>query len=237
MIPKTIHYCWFGNKPLPKSAIKCINSWKKYFPEYEIKQWNEKNFDININDYVTEAYKSKKFAFVTDVARLYILYKYGGIYFDVDVKVIKAFDDILCNKAFFAIEKEGKINTGLGFGSEKNSKFVKELLNDYTKKHFILEDGKMDLTPCPEINSKIFKNYGFQLNNTIEKIDDIAVYPKDYFNPMEVGTGKINKTENTRSIHLYSKSWLPKKLLYRSIITRPFHIILGEDCFKNFKKK
>lgn len=237
MIPKKIHYCWFGKNPMPKSATKCINSWKKYMPDYEIIEWNEDNFDINYNKYTKEAYEAKKYAFLTDVARLKIIYDHGGLYFDIDVEVIKSFDDLNNCAAFFGLESIGNVATGLGFGAEKNNHFVKMLLDDYKDRNFFMKDGSMDLTPCPLINSKIFKNVGFQLDGTLEKVNDVVVYPIEFFNPMNVGTGRIKKTNNTYSIHWYNKSWLPKSKIIRSKLTKPFHILFGNDCFKFIKKK
>lgn len=237
MIPKKIHYCWFGGNPLPEKAKKCIKSWEKFFPDYEIIEWNEDNFDVNYNNYTQQAYKSKKYAFVADVARLYVVEKQGGIYLDVDVEIIKKFDDILNCESFFGLEEKGKVATGLGFGAEKHSKIVKQLLNDYNNISFVNEDGTLNLTPCPEINSKVFAEYGFKLDNKKnEEIDKIKVYKTEYFNPLENSTGRLKKTNNTHSIHWYAKSWLSKGTKIRSKITRPFHRVFGDDCFKNLKK-
>ena len=237
MIEKKIHYCWFGGNELPTKAKRCIKSWKKYFPDYEIIEWNEKNFDINFNNYAKEAYLNKKYAFFTDVARLYIIYHNGGIYFDVDVEVIKEFDnDILSNEAFFGLETENTVNTGLGFGATKKNWIIKEMLDDYNDKKFLSKDGKMDMTPCPIINSRVFRKNGFELNGNYEKINDVAIYPIDFFNPLEAATGRLNKTKNTQSIHWFLKSWVPKKQLIISNITKPFHRIFGINCFKWIKK-
>ena len=208
MIPKKIHYCWFGGNELPAIAKKCINSWKKFFPDYEIIEWNEKNFDINFNAYAKEAYDAKKYAFFTDVARLYIIYNHGGIYFDIDVEVINSFEDVLKNKAFFGFETKENVNTGLGFGAVPGNKIVKKMLDDYKTKKFILENGEFDLTPCPITNSKVLKKNKFSLTGNFEKKDGIAIYPVDYFNP-KGGYGEIlNITSNTLSIHHFDGSWL-----------------------------
>lgn len=235
-IPKKIHYCWFGHNPLSETAKKCIDSWKKFFPDYEIIEWNESNFDVNYNKYTEEAYKNKKYAYVSDVARLYIIYNNGGIYFDVDVETIKPYGEILNNKAFFGLEKEKYLNTGLGFGAEKKCKIIKDLLDDYDDRRFIMADGKLDLTPCPMINSRIFLETGFSLNNEFQLINDIAIYPIEYFNPLEDTTGKLNITKNTYSIHWYAKSWVPKRLLLRSKILKPFRKIIGVNNYKKIKK-
>lgn len=237
MIPKKIHYCWFGNKELPLKAKKCIDSWKKFFPDYEIIEWNEKNFDINFNKYAKEAYDNKKIAFFTDVARLFIIYHNGGIYFDVDVEVIKKFDDIvLKNDAFFGLETESTVNTGLGFGANKNNWIIKEMLDDYNNKKFVSENGEIDMTPCPVINSKVLKREGFKLNGKYEKLRNVSIYPVDFFNPLEPASGKLNKTKNTHSIHWFLKSWVPKKQLIISTFTKPFHRVFGINCFKWIKK-
>ena len=182
-IPKIIHYCWFGGSPLPESARKCVDSWKKFFPGYEIRQWDEKNFDVNFCQYASEAFGQKKYAFLSDVARLYIIEKYGGIYFDTDVEVIKSYDDILGNGAFFGLEKDGTLATGLGFGAEKGNWLVRAMLDDYTGRHFCI-NGKEDSTPCPILNSRVAIEHGFSLENKKETINGITCYPKKYFNPI-----------------------------------------------------
>lgn len=216
MIPKKIHYCWFGGKELPELAIKCIDSWKKYFPDYEIIEWNENNFDINFNKFAKKAYENKKYAFFTDVARLYIIYNNGGIYFDTDVEVIKPFDDILSNNAFFGLENDGFINTGLGFGAEKNNKYIKMMLEDYDKRVFDTASEDASNQSCPVINSSIMKSCGFKLNGKKEEIDGTTIYPVEFFNP-KGGYGKdVNITRYTVSIHHYDGSWLSSEEKKRS---------------------
>lgn len=236
MIPKKIHYCWFGGNPLPKKAKKCINSWKKYFPDYEIIEWNESNFDINYNAYTKEAYDHKKYAFLTDVARLVVIYNEGGIYFDIDVEVIKEYDILENCEAFFGFENDKNIATGLGFGAVKNNSLIKSLLDDYNNKHFVLENGKLDLTPCPIINTKVFINNGFKVTGEYEFLNGIKLFPKEYFNPYDDSIGKLTKTNNTYSIHWFGKSWVPKYVIIRSYITKPFHKIFGKNCFSWLKK-
>lgn len=164
MIPKVIHYCWFGGNPLPKSAQKCIASWRKYLPDYEIKEWNESNFDVNIIPYTAEAYKAKKYAFVSDYARFWILYKYGGLYFDTDVEVIKNMDDIIANGAFMGLEKKQAgatpncvgVAPGLGLGVNPGLGLYKELLDVYDDKHLFSAFGKIGGT-IVDITSKIMQ--------------------------------------------------------------------------------
>lgn len=235
VIPKKIHYCWFGRKELPPLAKKCIQSWKKFFPDYEIIEWNEENFNIELNRYVKEAYNEGKYAFVTDVARLYIIYNFGGIYFDTDVEVIKPFDELLKNDAFFGLEREGYVATGLGFGATERNKLVKSLLDDYNNRNFINDDKTYNLVSCPIINSKIFRKYGFTLNGNYEKIKGVAVYPSDYLNPKGGYEKELLITNNTVSIHHFDGSWLSdeqkKRAQLLSKINKKFGTKLGKIIF------
>lgn len=211
-IPKIIHYCWFGGSELPEIAIKCINSWKKQCPEYKIIEWNEKNFDINYNNYVKEAYEEKKYAFVSDVARLVIVKKYGGIYLDIDVELIKPLDDFLDCDAFFSTEDNKVISTGLGFGACENNELIQKMLDDYNDIHF-KKNGKLDLEPCPIRNTESIKNIicKFSNRNEICEYNNNFFYPKEYFCPIDNLSGEINVTNKTVSIHHFSGLWLSKK--------------------------
>lgn len=212
-IPKVIHYCWFGGNPLPKAAIKCINSWKKKNPDYQIIEWNESNFDININLYCCQACERKKWAFVTDYARLWILYHHGGVYFDTDVKVLRSFDDLLDNPCFLGIEKSTRniqVNTGVGMGCEKGNPVVKAMMDSYADIPFIV-NGKEDITTCTVRNTAVLETFGYQNKDIIQKLADVTIYPSEYFSPMEMESGIIHKTKNTHSIHLYSLSWTSKE--------------------------
>ena len=211
MIPKTIHYCWFGGNPKPKSVIKCINSWKKYCPDYEIIEWNEDNYDISSNQYMKEAYEAKRWAFASDYARVDIMYNHGGIYLDTDVQVIKSFDPLLKSSSFFGFEDDGDglfyIGLGLGFAAEKGNKLVKNVMDSYKDLSFINPDGSLNMIPSPQLNTKIFIDNGFLLNNTKQQIDGNVVYPGDYFDPKNFNTGIMTITDNTYSIHHYDASW------------------------------
>lgn len=211
MIPKKIHYCWFGGNPLPELAVKCIESWKKYCPDYEIIEWNEKNYDITDKcAYVQEAYKSKKWAFVSDYVRYDILYKYGGLYFDTDVEIINSIDKIIKKGSFMGFENVKKtfgVNPGLGFGTLPNLNFYKEILSYYDRIHFINEDGSYNQITIVEYTTNILKKYGLKENNTIQKIENITIYPTEYFCPMNYETGEIFITDKTISIHHYISSW------------------------------
>lgn len=215
MIPKVIHYCWFGGSPLPKDAQKCINSWKKFFPEYKIKEWNEQNFDINSCQYIKEAYEAKKYAFVSDYVRFWVIYHEGGIYFDTDVEVIKDMSHIIEKGAFMGFEKNSAIknqpiqnilgvNPGLALGSNKLHFFYKEILEFYdNKKHFSIEDGTV-----VDYTTNLLRKYGMKEKNCMQKIAGITIYPAEVFCPIDSTTGIKNITEKTVSIHHYSCTWI-----------------------------
>lgn len=224
MIPKKIHYCWFGGNPLPELAQKCIASWKKYCPDYEIIEWNESNFDLNCCDYVKEAYQAKKWAFVSDVARLYALVNYGGIYMDTDVEVLKPLDDILGYEAVSGFEAVDAIPTGLMACEAQQPMFV-ELLRDYDHAHFVKEDGSYDTsTNVVRITNACLK-YGLVLNNTKQTVNGFTLFPKDYFCPKDARTKALEVTSNTYTIHHFDGSWLtPEERLFADYRSRLMHI-------------
>lgn len=243
MIPKVIHYCWFGGNPLPKSAIKCIESWKKYLPDYEIKEWNEDNFDINIMPYTREAYEMKKYAYVSDVARFLVLYNEGGVYFDTDVEVIKPMDDIVSAGAFMGIEDLGiegetfpNVAPGLGLAVEAGNPFYKEILEHYQECHYYDPDTKQPypLTVVGHCTELLVKN-GLKPTNNFQQVAGINIYPVDYFCPLEDATGILTITDNTRSIHWFSKSWIDKPMWYFTM-TRFLHRVFGVDSLVRFKR-
>ena len=206
-IPKVIHYCWFGDNELPKLAKKCIKSWKKYCPDYEIICWTDKNFDITQNQYANEAYKAGKWAFVSDYVRLKVIYDNGGIYLDTDVELIKPLDDLLDNGGYMGFDEKGIVATGLGFAADKGDKIVEEMLKDYDNISFLMEDGSYDLTPCPDRNTDALKRLGMDTYNTNQTFNGMRFLPKEYLCPMDYYTGKKTITKNTYSIHHYCASW------------------------------
>lgn len=233
MIPKTIHYCWFGRNPLPKSAIKCIDSWRKFFPDYEIKEWNEDNFDVNMIPYTAESYQANKYAFVSDYARFWILYHYGGIYFDTDVEVIKPMDDIVAKGAFMGIEVEaGKDNPyplvapGLGIAVEQKHPFYKKLLEYYSGIHFLKEDGTLNQMTVVRHTSHLLVEEGMRADNQLQNVSGIWIYPVDYFNPLDDLTGRLDITNNTRTIHWYSRTWQDQSP-FMQWLSRMSHRIFG----------
>ena len=206
-IPKIIHYCWFGGNPLPELALKCIESWKKFCPDYKIIEWNEKNFDINYNVYVKEAYETKKWAFVSDVARLYALVTVGGVYMDTDVELIKPIDCFLEYEAFSGFESVGRMPTGI-MASEKDSSFMIKLLKDYDGERFLREDGSYDNTSNVIRITKACMEAGFSKKNVKQTYDGFTLFPSEYFCPMSYETRQLELTDNTYAIHHFNGSWL-----------------------------
>lgn len=216
MIPKIIHYCWFGRNSLPQLAIKCIESWKKFLPEYEIKEWNEDNFDVNIIPYTREAYAAKKYAFVSDYARFWILYHHGGLYFDTDVEVIKPMNHIIAKGNFMGCEKPAVVGAtpmqmgvapGLGLGVVPGLGLMKEILDAYGKFHFLNSDGTLNTTTIVDYTSEILCRHGLRNTPDIQEVAGIWIYPHDYFAPKNVDTKILTITKNTVSIHHYDASW------------------------------
>lgn len=221
MIPKVIHYCWFGGGPLPELAQKCIASWKKYCPDYEIQEWNESNFDLDNCDYFREAYQAKKWAFVSDIARLDIIYKYGGIYLDTDVELIRPLDELLVLPSFWGTETTGLVATGLGFGAEKGNQLVERMRRVYDGIHFILSDGAFDTTACPIRNTKPLEDDGYNLSeNYVWRTEEAVVFPPEYFCPIDYRTGVMKISDKTYTIHHYSASWYTKENRYESCLKK-----------------
>lgn len=208
MIPKKIHYCWFGGNELPELAKQCISSWKKYLPDYEIIEWNESNYDIEKNRYIREAYSKKKYAFVSDFARFDILYNYGGIYFDTDVEIIKDITNLIEKGSFVGLESPGLINTGLGMAGSINEKIFKEVIDSYEKDSFINSDGTMNLKTVVYRVSEIFEIYGLSKKDEFQFIRNINIYPVEYFCPKSPKTMNLLITNNTYTIHHYDASWI-----------------------------
>lgn len=219
MIPKKIHYCWFGGKPLPKLVKKCIKSWKIFCPDYEIIQWDESNFDINSHLFLKSAYEARAWAFASDYTRLKVIYEYGGIYLDTDVELLKNLDFLLENQCYIGVQQSGHLcNTGLGFGAEKENTVVYDMLKEYQNLCFS-EDKKKELA-CPYLNHRVIEMKGYSLSNKIVKLRGVTVYPECFFDPITPGVGtKELLCGDTVSIHHYSASWSEgKNRLKRKII-------------------
>lgn len=211
MIPKIIHYCWFGGNKKPAIVENCIESWKKYCPDYEIKEWNDNNYDFTKNKYITEAYRAKKWAFVSDYARLDILVNIGGIYLDTDVEIVKNLDCFLNQDAFVSFQSKDEIQTGVMATIKGHSMFV-EFLNHYNNIDFLNTDGSYNLSPNVVFITKIFLNYNLKLNNEFQIINNCAVYPWEYFCPIQLQPKYgYYPTKNTATIHHFTGSWLSAK--------------------------
>lgn len=235
MIPKKIHYCWFGRGEKPKLARKCIASWKKFCPDYEIIEWNEDNYDLNENAYVRYCYENRKWAFLSDYVRLAVVCREGGIYFDTDVELIAPIDALLQNEAFYAFENNDYIATGLGFGAEAGHVTIRKMVEEYAALEPAAGEA-FSFVGCPALNTQALLPLGLQRDGKRQIVAGALILPQDYMNPYEDATGRLNKTENTLSIHWYTKSALPKSAVIRSNITRVFHRLFGVDCFAFLKK-
>lgn len=206
MIPKIIHYCWFGKHEKPELAVKCIESWRRYCPDYQIIEWNEDNCDLKSNSYVRQAYEAKKWAFVTDYIRLKVLTEFGGVYMDTDVEILKPIDVFLDNKAFSGFEDVDAVPTGI-MACEKGFPLFSMLLSDYSNRQFIKEDGSFDYTTNTVTITKYCVQHGLILNNKKQTIEGFTLYPKEFFCPKSHLTGEISCTDNTYTIHHFSGSW------------------------------
>ena len=247
MIPKKIHYCWFGGKAKPELAEKCIESWKKFCPDYEIVEWNEDNFDISSNRYVKEAYEAKKFAFVTDYVRLYAMYNEGGIYMDTDVMVLKPLDEYLVHESFSGFESKTKIPTGI-MASEKGYPLFAELLSYYDDACFVLEDGSLNMTTNVEIITDMLTPKGFVPNGEMQTVEGFTLYPQNIFCPLHKKLNNKRYMKDTATIHYFAGSWKSdatkkreKSLWWRlivipvSFVSKLIGKIFGEkwETFKN----
>ena len=216
MIPKIINYCWFGRNPKSKNVLHCIESWKKQCPDFIIKEWNEDNFDISSCQYAMDAYEQGKWAFVSDYARIKILYLYGGIYCDTDVEIIAPISDLLDQEAFIGFEKSIKgdyfVNSGSMMGAIPGNRLLKELETEYRNLSFV-DSTNCNMT-CVDYTTNILIKYGLVLDNVKQNIAGFSIYPTDYFSTRDIKTGQITLTDNSRSIHYYDGSWAESTTIY-----------------------
>lgn len=216
MIPKIIHYCWFGRGEKPELAKKCIASWKKFCPDFEIREWNEDNCGDLAIPFMAEAYAAKKYAFVSDVMRLVVLEQYGGVYFDTDVEVLRDISPLLEDEGFIGFENDQFVNSGQVLAAIPHHPVIGAMIAEYKTLHFLNPDGSINAVGCPHLNSDVMERFGLVRNGQEQLVAGIHVYPEDYFNPMDSTTGKLTKTEHTYSVHWYSMSWLPKRTQIRA---------------------
>lgn len=237
MIPKIIHYCWFGRNPKSKLIERCIASWRKYCPDWQIIEWNEDNYDTRKNTFCRQAYESKKWAFVSDYARFDVLYQMGGIYMDTDVQILRPLDDFLGHDVFAGHETDTWVAPGLILGSIPQHPMLRSVLDHYAQASFLTGDGSENQKTVGEYFTQALLESGIQPNGVYQEAEGIAIYPKEYFCPLDDATGVLAKTENTYTIHWYSKTWIDPKLRFRTKLTRVFHRVFGNDCFAWIKKR
>lgn len=245
MIPKILHYIWLGGNPLPEKVVACMETWKKYCPEYEIKRWDESNLNLDMCKYARQAYDAKKYAFASDFFRFYVLKEFGGIYLDVDVELLKSLDDLLDQKCFMGFECYGKqksVNPGLIAGSEKNGKVVTDMYNNYLKDNFLFKDGTINYeTVCTKTTNYLIENYQLEINDEVQNLKDVTIYPSEYFCPIN-GETKVEEflTENTYSRHIYLASWLPPmttKTKIKNFIKKVIIALIGKKNFEKIREK
>ncbi len=233
-IPKTIHYCWFGGREKPEIVNRCIESWKTHLPDYQIIQWNEQNFDINCDLYIKEAYEAGKFAFVSDYARLHVLYYFGGIYLDTDVEVFKPFDDLLHHDSFWGFEQENYIATST-IAAAKGNKLIKAFLDTYSGKSFAMEGGSYETNVA--VITAMLKKLGLKANGQYQEIAGIgAFYPQTYFSPYDYINCRTFRTENTYAMHYFYKSWLPFRARVKGRMKQTLARIIGGDNIARIRK-
>ena len=228
MIPKVIHYCWFGGKELPRDVQKCIASWKKYCPDYEIRQWNETNFDVTAHPFVKAAYEAKAWAFVSDYVRLQVVYDHGGVYLDTDVELQKSLDAVRQHRCYVALQQVGHwVATGLGFGAEKGSEAVLAMLKAYDAVTF--DNSRRELLACPILNTRALAPFGVVYSEQVQHLPQVTVYPPKFFDPVSPGDAENLLCEDTVSIHHYSATWQSSK---QRLKRRLMHMIGQERVMK-----
>lgn len=210
-IPKTIHFCWFGGKPIPDQYQKYMESWRKYCPDYEIQRWDENNYDITKNKYMYEAYKHKLWALVSDYARLDIVFEYGGIYLDTDVELIRSIDDLLYQEAFAGFENKQRVNFGLGFGAKRSFTVLKKMLDYYEQIDLFNIDGTLNIVPCPVVQTEVLRKEGLIQNGEYQRVAGMTIYPEKVLSGKSYSTMRVRLAPCTHMIHHYAASWKSEK--------------------------
>ena len=224
-IPKIIHYVWLGNKSKSKSIKKYINTWKTNMSDFQFIEWNESNFDINFSTYTKEAYNSGKYAYVSDVIRIYALSKYGGIYLDTDVEVLKDMNLLLDNKSFLGFESDSRLSTAI-IGAQKGIDWIDDILLQYQQESFLDKKGNPKLwTNVERITKYMVENRGLVLNNCEQNLDNIKIYSQKVFSPIDMDSGKLSIDDNTITVHWQKGSWVPLKSKVNKKVYRLLKII------------
>lgn len=207
IIPKVIHYCWFGKGEMSKTFLKNIETWKKFCPDYEIRKWDENNYDVKKCNYIKQAYEMGKWAFVSDYARVDIVNSYGGVYLDTDIEILRSWDDLLGYKMFCGFQSESYVNFGVGFGAQKNHEILGSVLEEYNQTDFILQEGTLNMKTCPVYQTDILEKYGLKRNGKSQMLENCMILSPVYFSPLnQYGFGKIS--DKSFSVHHYAASWL-----------------------------
>ena len=210
MIPKVIHYCWFGNGPMPEKEQKCIESWKKFFPDYEIKRWDESNFNYSTCRFAAQAYEKKKYAFVSDYARAKILYEQGGLYLDTDVEILKPFPHMIDGRGYMGFERRHFLGTAV-MAAEKGNECIKKLLDYYEKHDFLMRDGSMDNIANVSVLTDIMREYGVELGGARQTVAGFEIFNREYFYPKKLDEDEFRITSATCAIHKCSNSWMSER--------------------------
>lgn len=235
MIPKIIHYIWFGGNPFPEKVAYCIETWKKYLPDYEFKLWDENSFDVNTIRFTKEAYENKKWAFVSDYVRVYVLHNYGGIYLDTDIEVLRSLDDLLNNRMILGTDDRGYLTAFMA--SERCHPFWKNILDHYEKSSFVLDDGSLKI----EVNNTLLQNeltkYGYRVSNSYQELKEgIKIFPDEYFHVVSLVDGSVHKTEKSYTIHWHTLLWIsPWRKFVRFIRLKVLVPILGRKLLNKLR--
>ncbi len=236
LIPKKIHYMWLGKKQIPDKLQKCIDSWEKYCPDYEIIRWDESNYDITKNDYMKQAYEAKAYGFVPDYARLDILYQHGGIYMDTDVEVVRNLEDMLYQQAFCGVEKWQTINFGGCSGAVKGHEAILKVLNERENISFFMKDGSPNRTTCGFYDTNVALKNGYIINGKTQNIMGMNIYASDYFHPYDYMSMQTNQTNHTYSIHWFNGGWLDEKTRQANMLVSQKYDSIYQQCIKNQEK-
>lgn len=236
-IPKVIHYMWLGKKSMPDHLIKCVDSWKRFCPDYEIIQWDEENYDINKHFYMKEAYECKAYGFVPDYARLDILYQHGGIYMDTDVELIRPLDDLLYEDAFCGVEKWQVLNFGGCSGAVRGNDMIRQFLVNREQIHFLNQDGSQNRITCGYYDTRVAIENGYRINGTVQKLKNMNIYTSDYFHPYDYMSGRTEITKNTFSVHRFQGGWLTEAMKKENDAARREFDALYMNALKESKEK